>query len=100
MSWLLMMGQPAGGSQNPLGALLPIALIFVVIYFLLIRPQQKRAKQHKEMLEALKTGDSVVTIGGIRGTVAAVDQDSVVVKVADGVKLTFTKSAVAGKSQE
>lgn len=101
MPWFLLMAQPAGGgSQNPIAAFLPIILIVVIFYFLLIRPQQKRSKQHRAMLDALKTGDQVVTIGGIRGTVAAVDQDTVVVRVADNVKLTLNRSAVAAQIKE
>ena len=92
----LMMTQPAGGGQNPLAALLPIVLIFVVFYFLIIRPQQKRTKEHRTMLESLKPGDQVVTIGGLRGSVIAVEQDTVVIRAADNVKLTFSRSAVAG----
>lgn len=100
MPWFLLMAQPGGsGSQNPLTAFIPLVLIIVVFYFLLIRPQQKRAKTMRSMLEQLKTGDQVVTIGGLRGTVAAVDKDTVVLRVADNVKLTFNKSAIAGLVQ-
>jgi len=102
MPWFLMMAQPAGGGAqgNPIAAFLPIILIVVIFYFLLIRPQQKRSKQHKAMLDALKTGDQVVTIGGMRGTVAAIDQDTVVLRVADNVKITFNRSAIAGQFKE
>jgi preprotein translocase subunit YajC len=102
MPWFLLMAQPAGGgaNQNPLVAFIPIVLIIVVFYFLLIRPQQKRAKQQRAMMDGLKTGDAVVTIGGIRGTVAAVDNDTVVLRVADNVKVTFSKSAIAGVLKE
>ena len=98
MSWFLLMAQAAGGGaqSNPIMAFLPIIFIVVIFYFLLIRPQQKRAKQHRTMMEGLKSGDPVVTVGGLHGTVAAVDQDTVVVRVADNVKLTFNKSAIAG----
>lgn len=98
MSWFLLMTQPGGGGaqSNPIAAFLPIIFIVVIFYFLLIRPQQKRAKQHRVMMEGLKSGDSVVTVGGLHGTVAAVDQDTVIVRVADNVKLTFNKSAIAG----
>jgi preprotein translocase subunit YajC len=97
MSALLLMAQPGGAAnQNPLTAFIPIVLIIVVFYFLLIRPQQKRAKAQKAMLDNLKAGEAVVTIGGLRGTVAAVDNDTVILRVADNVKLTFNKSAVAG----
>ena len=102
MPWFLLMAQPAGGGAqgNPIAAFLPIILIVVIFYFLLIRPQQKRSKQHKAMLDALKTGDQVVTIGGMRGTVAGIDQDTVVLRVADNVKITFNRSAIAGQIQE
>ena len=100
MPWFLLMAQPGGsGSQNPLAAFIPLVLIIVVFYFLLIRPQQKRSKSLKVMLEQLKTGDQVVTIGGLRGAVYSVDKDTVVLRVADNVKLTFNKSAVAGLIQ-
>lgn len=85
-----------GGPLGQLGQFLPLILIFVVFYFLLIRPQQKRAKQHKAMLDALKSGDAVVTVGGLRGTVHSVDDETVVLRVADNVRLTFNKSAIAG----
>lgn len=96
----LLMTQPQGGSQNPIAAFLPLVLLVVIFYFMLIRPQQKRAKQHRQLLEALKSGDKVVTVGGLRGTVAAVDDETVVLRVADNVKLTFNKSAVAGAYQD
>jgi preprotein translocase subunit YajC len=97
MSLFLMMTPSPGGAQNPLGAILPIVLIFVVFYFLIIRPQQKQRKEHRAMLEALKSGDQVATIGGILGTVVAVDEGThtVVVRVADNVKITFNRTAIA-----
>ena len=65
-----------GGAQgNPLGAFVPLILMFAIFYFLLIRPQQKRAKQHKAMLEALKKGDQVLTTGGLVGRVVDIDGD-------------------------
>lgn len=101
MSWFLLMAQPAGGgNQNAMAALIPIVLIVVVFYFLLIRPQQKRTKQHRSMTETLKAGDKVVTVGGIRGTVAGVDQQTVILRIADNVKVTLNKSAIAGVLQE
>lgn len=98
MNLFLMMAPSPGGAQNPLGAILPIVLIFVVFYFLIIRPQQKQRKEHRALLESLKSGDQVVTIGGIHGTVVAVDDAShtVILRVADNVKITFNRTAVAG----
>jgi len=88
-----------GQAEQPSGAaralsLLPIVLIFVIFYFLLIRPQQKRQKEHQKMLEAITKGDRVMTSGGMIGTVVGIDADKVVLKIADNVKVEFAKSAV------
>jgi preprotein translocase subunit YajC len=75
--------------------LLPIGLIFVVFYFLIIRPQNKKQKETQSMLAAIKKGDKVSTAGGIRGTIHAVKDDTVIIRVDDNVKLEFNKSAVS-----
>lgn len=77
-----------------LGLLFPILLI-AVFYFLLIRPQTKRAKEHRQMIEALKKGDEVVTGGGVLGRIIAVGDNFVQVEVADGVQLKVQKQSVA-----
>ncbi len=88
----------AAPNVNPTIAMLvqfgPILLIFVIMYFLLIRPQQTQQKKMQAMLKALKKGDRVVTSGGILGTVVGVDDARVVLRVTDDVKLEFLKSAV------
>lgn len=91
---------PQGGGQGDpimslIASLLPLILIIVVFYFLLIRPQQKRAKEHKQMLENLKRGDKVITVGGIYGVVEAVNPNTVVLKIAENVKVKFSKQSVA-----
>jgi preprotein translocase subunit YajC len=74
----------------------PLVLIFVVFYFLLIRPQQKRMKQHKEMLGAIRRGDRVVTNGGIIGTVnKVVNNDEIILEIADGIKVRALRSGIA-----
>src|SRR6202040_4137198 len=89
----LQSGTGGGGSIGTRG--LPI-LFFVVLYFLMIAPNQKKQKKWQEMLSQLKTGDRVTTNGGIRGTVLTVKDDVVIVRVQpDGVKLEFVKSAIA-----
>lgn len=85
---------PQGGG---LGAFLPLILIFVIFYFLLIRPQQKRQKQHTTMLEALKAGDDVITSGGIFGKIERVVDGNFILEIASGVKIKVTKNAVAAK---
>lgn len=78
-------------------AFLPIVLIFVVFYFLLIRPQQKKMRQHKDMLSAIRRGDRVVTGGGIIGTVSKVVDDSeIVVDIADGVRVRVQRGLISG----
>jgi preprotein translocase subunit YajC len=80
-----------------LEAFLPIILIFVVFYFLLIRPQQKKMRQHKEMLSAIRRGDRVVTGGGIIGTISkVVDDNEVVVEIADGVRVRVQRGLISG----
>lgn len=72
----------------------PLLLMFVIFYFLLIRPQQKRQKNVQQMQSALKKGDKVVTIGGMHGLVDAIDESQVVVRSTDGSKLTFDRNAI------
>src|SRR5579883_2433039 len=87
-------GGAPGGEFN-LMSILPLVLIFVVFYFLLIRPQQKKMKDHKAMLSALRRGDRVVTGGGILGTVIKVEgEDEAVVEVAEGVRLRVLRSTI------
>jgi preprotein translocase subunit YajC len=74
--------------------LVPFVAVAVIFYFLLIRPQQKQLKETKLMLEALKPGDKVITRGGIIGVIASVKAEEVEVKIAEGVKATFTRSAI------
>jgi len=77
-----------GDAGNALQMLLPFALIFVIMYFLILRPQQKRVKDHAEMVKNLRRGDSVVTSGGLVGKVTkVVDDDQVEVEIADGVRI-------------
>ena len=81
--------------QNALIQFLPLILIFVVFYFLLIRPQQRKAKDHKTVLDALRRGDRVVTGGGIIGTVARVDNpEEVSVDIADNVRVRVLRSTI------
>jgi preprotein translocase subunit YajC len=90
--------QAAGGAGGAGGleAMLPLILIFVVFYFLLIRPQQKKAKDHKAMLEAVRRGDKVVTGGGIIGTVTKViDEQEITVEIADGIKVHVQRGLLA-----
>ena len=82
---------PAG---NPLGSFIPLILIFVVFYFLLIRPQQKKEKERKSMINALKKGDQVVTTGGIYGTVITIKADTIDIKVDENTRLVMAKNSI------
>lgn len=87
--------QAGGGTTDMLTSLLPLVLIFVVFYFLLIRPQQKKMKEHKAMIEAVRRGDVVTTSGGIIGKVAKVQEDGVVqLEIAEGVKIKVVKATI------
>ena len=89
-------GLGLGGGSDALVQFLPLVLIFVVFYFLLIRPQQKKAKEHKEMLGKLRRGDRVVTGGGIIGTVARVvpDKEEISVDIAEGVRIQVLRGTI------
>lgn len=90
------MAQAAPATQgNPIASFLPLILLFVVFYFLLIRPQQKKAKEHKQMIEALKKGDEVVTQGGIIGKITDLGETYLTVEVAKGVEIKLQNHAVA-----
>jgi preprotein translocase subunit YajC len=94
-SLAMMMFQQAAGSGGGLMMILPLLLIGVM-WFVMIRPQQKRQKQWQEMLAKIKTGDRITTAGGVRGIILSIKDDGVVIKVApDGVKLEVARSAIA-----
>ena len=88
-------GQQGGGAGSMLTSFLPLILIFIIFYFLLIRPQQKRAKEHKQMLENIKKGDKVITASGIYGVVENVGTNTFTVKIAENVKVKIGKGHIA-----
>ena len=89
-----MGAEAAGGS--PFGMMMPLLLVLAVFYFIVILPAKKQQKKKDSMISSLKKGDRVVTSGGIHGTVASVEDDTVMVKVSENQKLRISKSAVAG----
>jgi preprotein translocase subunit YajC len=80
--------------EGLLGSVLPLLLMFAIFYFLLIRPQQKRQKQTRQMQESVQKGDRVVTIGGFHGIIEAVDETTIVLRAGDGSKLTYDRAAI------
>ena len=91
----MMVFQQAGGQGGGIAMLLPLLLI-PVLYFVMIRPQQKRQKQWQEMLKSVKSGDRVTTAGGIRGIIVSLKDDTVIIRVApDNLKMEVAKNAIA-----
>lgn len=84
-----------GGAGGLLGSIVPLVLIFVIFYFLLIRPQQKKAKEHKSMIGNLKKGDKIITSGGIYGVIEDVRTNTLTVKIGENIKIKIGKAHVA-----
>ncbi len=87
-------GAGQGGPAALFGSLIPLILIFVIFYFLLIRPQQKKAKEHKNMIDNLKKGDKIITSGGIYGVIENVGTNTITLKVAENTKIKIGKAYV------
>ncbi len=88
--------QAAPGAGGAIASFIPLILIFAIMYFLLIRPQQKRAKDHQKMVQALRRGDQIVTQGGVIGKVSKVKEDGELeVEIAEGVRVRIVRSTVA-----
>lgn len=87
--------QQAPSGQSTLGSFFPLIVIFGIFYFLLIRPQQRKAKDHQSMLNALKKDDKIITNGGIYGVVTGVKGEVIEVKIAEGVKVNISKAGVS-----
>jgi preprotein translocase subunit YajC len=88
--------QPGGGGGSQFMSFLPIILIFVIFYFLLIRPQQKRSKDHRMLLQNLKVGDNILTSGGIYGRVTGIKDDKITVEISDKVRVKVNRGNIAG----
>jgi preprotein translocase subunit YajC len=93
-------GSPAAPSPGLLPSFLPLVFMAVIFYFLLIRPQQRRQKEQQQLLANLKTGDKVITSSGIHGLIANVKDSTVLLKIADNVKIEVEKSSVASVSKQ
>jgi preprotein translocase subunit YajC len=91
-----LLGQ-ADGTGGFAGLLLPLLLMGAIFYFLLIRPQQRRTRAQRDLIESLDVGDEVITIGGVFGTIRALDEEAVTLEVAPGIQVRLVKSAIARK---
>ena len=94
MTSLFIILQQQDGMASLVSSLLPFLLIIVVFYFLILRPQQKRQKERQKLLEGVKKGDKIITSGGLHGTVEGIEDNTVLVKVADNVKLKMEKASI------
>jgi preprotein translocase subunit YajC len=100
---LFLAQTPAASPASPGGGfsfMVPFIFLFVIMYFIMIRPQQRRQKEQQKLISALKTGDRVVTSSGIHGLIANVKDSTVIVKVADNVKIEMDKAAIANVAKE
>jgi preprotein translocase subunit YajC len=93
-------GASAGGMMAQFQGMIPLVFMFAIFYFLLIRPQQKKAKEHRALLEALKKGDLVVTAGGMHGKVSALDDQVVTLEIAPGVNVKINKGFIASVKKD
>lgn len=91
----LLMAPPSGGSQNPIMSFLPLVLIAVVFYFFMIRPQTKKMKDQKNFIENIKKGDRIVTVGGIHGKIAEINDDTFIMEIEGGVKMKIDRVSVS-----
>jgi preprotein translocase subunit YajC len=86
---------PQGQAGNPLMNLFPLLIIFVIFYFMLIRPQKSREKEHQKMLNTLNKNDDIVTTGGVHGTIVNVKDKTVILRIDENVKIEIEKSSIA-----
>jgi preprotein translocase subunit YajC len=95
MSFAFLAGAPSAAGPSAI-TMLPLLLLVPVLYFMMIRPQQKKQRQWQEMLGSIKTGDRVTTAGGIRGTILSIKDDAIIIRVApDNLKIEVAKNAIA-----
>ncbi|MBK8982412.1 MAG: preprotein translocase subunit YajC [Ignavibacteria bacterium] len=91
---LIFLQQAPGGMESILSSILPFLLIIFIFYFLILRPQQKRQKERAKLLESIKKGDKIITAGGVHGLVEGIDENTILVKISDNVKVKMERSAV------
>ena len=91
---LIGMAQQGGGGGGMVSTIVMFALIIVIFYFMILRPQQKRAKEREQLLTSIKKGDKVITIGGIHGIIVGLEDKTVLVQIADNVKVKYEKSSI------
>jgi preprotein translocase subunit YajC len=96
LAYAMGTGGLGGGDGGGMGAFIPLILMFAIFYFLLIRPQQKKAKQQKAMLSSIRKGDRIVTSGGLHGVITGVADDVVTMEIAPKIRVKVSRGSVAG----
>ena len=96
LAYAMGTGGSGGGQGGSFGAFVPLILMFAIFYFLLIRPQQKKAKQHREMISAVKKGDRVVSSGGLHGVITGLTDDVVTMEIAPKIRVKVSRGSIAG----
>ena len=97
---IAMAPQANGGGGSMMSTVIMFALIIAIFYFMILRPQQKRQKERQSMMDGIAKGDKVTTIGGLHGTVVGIEETTVLVQIADNVKVKFDKTAIASRKAE
>jgi len=93
-------GTGGGGQGSGFAALVPLLLMFAIFYFLLIRPQQRKQKKHRELLSSLKRGDSIVTVGGLHGKITGITEKVVTLEIAEKVRVKVGRGYIAGMASQ
>ena len=96
LAYAMGSGGTGGAGGGGFGAFLPLILMFAIFYFLLIRPQQKKTKQHKEMLAAVRKGDRIVSAGGLHGVITGIAEDVVTMEIAPKIRVKISRGSIAG----
>jgi preprotein translocase subunit YajC len=94
-----MGGATGSGGSGGFASFIPLILMFVIFYFLLIRPQQKKTKEHRQMIDNLKTGDRIITSGGLHGRITGVSESALTVEIAEKVRVKVNRSSVSAMMQ-
>ncbi len=94
LSLILMAPQGGQSAPNPLGSIIPLLLVIVIFYFFMIRPQMKKQKEVKAFRDSIKAGDKVLTVGGIYGRISEVKDQTVLLEIADGVRIKVDKAGL------
>jgi len=99
IAYAMGQGGAGQGGSGAFAGFIPLILMFVIFYFLLIRPQQKRSKEHRQMISNLKKGDRVITTGGLHGRITGLDDTTMTLEIADKVRVKVARGNVAGLAQ-